>query len=155
NEMVVTFAPHADAKKTTDAVLSALGKLDVERVVTKQRTFGYRFIDVMLSGSRSVTPTISIIIAIMAAVVAFISMHRLMAERRREIGCLLAQGFSTRQLAACFVGIGLVPGVIGSLLGVASAMVFATKVTRTTADISGFPDPMMSWTPSYLALAAV
>ena len=48
---------------------AALGKLDVTRVVPKRATFGYRFIDVMLSGGRSVTPTIAIIIGLMAAIV--------------------------------------------------------------------------------------
>ena len=89
NDIVVTFAEDADPQKTTDVVAAALGTL-IERVVTKKSTFGYRFVEVALSGSRSVTPTISLLIALMASIVAFISMHRLVGERRREIGCLLA-----------------------------------------------------------------
>ncbi|MBX3204983.1 MAG: ABC transporter permease [Labilithrix sp.] len=154
NDVVVTFAAGADARATTDAVLAALGKLEIERVVTKKATFGYRFIDVMLSGSRSVTPIIALIVALMAAIVAFLSVHRLIAERRREIGCLLAQGFSPAQLAACFFALGLAPGVAGGLAGIPAAMLFARKVTRTTASISGFPDPIMAWDARWLAAAA-
>lgn len=144
NDLVVTFDKDADARTTQDAVLSALSKLEIERVVTKRSTFGYRFIDVMLSGSRSVTPIIAFIVALMAAIVAFISIHRLIAERRREIGCLLAQGYSPLQLALCFFGLGLVPGIVGGLAGIPAAMLFAEKVTRTTADISGLPEPIMA-----------
>lgn len=154
NDIVVTFEPNADARATTDAVLGALGKLEVERVVTKKSTFGYRFIDVMLSGSRSVGPMIALLVALMASIVAFISVHRLVAERRREIGCLLAQGYSPTQLGACFFGLGLVPGIVGGLAGIPAAMFFAWKVTRTTANISGFPEPVMVWDPKWLALAA-
>jgi ABC-type antimicrobial peptide transport system permease subunit len=154
NDVVVTFAPDADPRATTDAVLGKLGKLEIERVVTKRSTFGYRFIDVMLSGSRSMAPMLALLVALMAAIVAFISVHRLIAERRREIGALLAQGFSPSQLAGCFFGLGAIPGVIAGIAGIPAAMVFAWKVTRTTADISGFPEPVMAWDPKYLALAA-
>ncbi|MBX3263358.1 MAG: FtsX-like permease family protein [Labilithrix sp.] len=154
NDVVVTFDPTADPRATTDAVLAALGGLEIERVVTKEATFGYRFIDVMLSGSRSVTPIIALIVALMAAIVAFLSVHRLIAERRREIGCLLAQGFSPAQLAACFFALGLAPGVVGGLAGIPAAMAFATQVTRTTAGISGFPDPIMTWDAARLSAAA-
>jgi putative ABC transport system permease protein len=160
NDIVVTFDKNADPRATQAAVLSALSgpqalrKLEIERVVTKKSTFGYRFLDVMLSGSRCVTPIIAFIVALMAAIVAFISIHRLIAERRREIGCLLAQGYSPAQLAACFFGLGLVPGILGGIAGIPAAMFFAMKVTRTTANISGFPEPSMAWEPKWLVLAA-
>jgi putative ABC transport system permease protein len=154
NDIVLTFSPDADARATTEAVLAALGGLQVERVVKKQETFGHRFIDVLLSGSRSVTPTIALLVALMASIVAFISVHRVVAERRREIGCLLAQGFSAAQLAACFFLIGLVPGVLGGLAGIPSALLFGRAVARTTARITGFPEPLMPFCPGWLALAA-
>jgi putative ABC transport system permease protein len=153
NEVLVTFVPGADANHVTDAVLGALSKLEVERVVTKKATFGYRFIELVLAGSRSIAPTLAFIIALMASIVAFISMHRLIAERRREIGCLLAQGFSSLELAVVFFAIGLAPGVLGGLAGAPAAMLFAQKVTHTTAGISGFPDPIMVWDVRWLALA--
>lgn len=154
NDVVVTFAPGADKAKATDGVLAALRPLEIERVVTKDATFGYRFLDVILSGSRSVTPIIALIVALMASIVAVISMHRLVAERRKEIGALLAQGWSSGQLAACFFGMGLVPGLLGAALGVPAAMVFAAKVAKTSATISGFPAPIMDWSPKYLAFGA-
>lgn len=154
NDIVVSFDKGADPKATTNLVLTALGRLDVERVVAKEATFGYRFIDVMLSGSRSVTPIIAVIVALMAAIVAFISIHRLIAERRREIGVLLAQGFSPAEIAASFFALGLVPGVVGALAGVPAAMFFAMKVTRTSANISGFPEPMMRWEWRWFVLAS-
>lgn len=154
NDLVFTFDKTADRRATTDAILASLGKLEVERVVQKEATFGFRFIDVMLSGSKSVTPIIALIVALMAAIVAFISVHRLIAERRREIGCLLAQGFSPAELAGVFFALGLAPGVVGGLAGIPAAMFFATRVTRATANISGFPEPMMAWNPTWFVVAA-
>lgn len=157
NDIVVTFEPNADARKTTDAVvttLSATKGMEIERIVTKEQTFGYRFLDVILSGSRSVTPIIAMIVALMACIVAIISMHRLVAERRKEIGAFLAQGWSPAQLAVCFFGLGLVPGLLGAALGVPAAMGFAAKVAKTSSAISGFPSPMMAWSTTYLALGS-
>ncbi|MFO0738979.1 MAG: FtsX-like permease family protein [Labilithrix sp.] len=159
NDLVVSFDPRADPRATTDAVIAALsaspnGKVEIERIVTKEQTFGYRFLDVILSGSRSVTPIIAMIVALMACIVAIISMHRLVAERRKEIGALLAQGWSPGQLAVVFFGLGLVPGLVGAALGVPAAMGFAAKVARTSAVISGFPSPMMAWEATWLALGS-
>ena len=158
NDIVVGFKAGADPRVTTDAVLAALRTgatpIEIERIVTKEQTFGYRFLDVILSGSRSVTPIIAAIVALMACIVAIISMHRLVAERRKEIGAFLAQGWSPRQLAACFFGLGLVPGLLGAALGVPAAMGFAAKVANTSATISGFPAPMMAWDARYLGLGA-
>lgn len=156
NDIVVTFEPGADPRATTDAVIAALGAhpIEIERIVTKEQTFGYRFLDVILEGSRSVTPIIAMIVALMACIVAVISMHRLVAERRKEIGAFLAQGWSPGQLAACFFGLGLVPGLVGAALGVPAAMGFAAKVAKTSATISGFPAPIMTWSTTYLGLGA-
>jgi ABC-type antimicrobial peptide transport system permease subunit len=164
NDILVSFTKDADPRRTTDAVLAVLtsaasstgGKrpLEIERVVPKKSTFGYRFVNVALSGSSSVTPTITVLIALMASIVAFIAMHRLVGERRREIGCLLALGYSPRALAACFLTIGLVPGIVGGLVGVPSAMVFAAGLTSRVARISGLPKPLMVWEPRWLAFAA-
>lgn len=158
NDIVVSFEPHADRRATTDAVVSAFGALrgvEIERIVTKEQTFGYRFLDVILSGSRSVTPIIAMIVALMACIVAIISMHRLVAERRKEIGAFLAQGWSPAQLAVCFFGLGLVPGLLGAALGVPAAMAFAARVARTSATISGFPSPVMAWDTKWLALGSL
>jgi putative ABC transport system permease protein len=153
NDLVFTFEPGVDATRASERVLGELAALEIERVVTKRSTFGHRFIDVMLSGSRSVTPIIALLVGLMAAIVAFISVFRLVAERWREIGCLLAQGFSPLQLATCFFGLGLVPGCLGAFLGVPAAMVFAWKVACTSASITGFPEPHVAWEPTWLLLA--
>lgn len=154
NDVVVTFAPGADPRATTDAVLAALGKFEIESVTPKTAPAGYRFLDVILAGTRSVIPTIAGIIAIMAAIVSLVSLQRLVAERRTEIGVLLAQGYAPAQIAACFFGLGLVPGVGGGFLGIPAAAAFARAVAQTTASTWGMPDPIITWSPRWFALAA-
>jgi ABC-type lipoprotein release transport system permease subunit len=154
NDVVVGFSPGADPRRTTDAVLAAMGKLDIERVVTKESAVSHRVIDVLVAGFQSVMPTVASIMALIAAIVTFISMHRLVAERRREIGCLLAMGYSPAELAGCFFGIGLVPGVIGGMAGIPGAMLFARQLARSSASAAGFPDPTMTWSATWLGLGA-
>jgi ABC-type lipoprotein release transport system permease subunit len=154
NDVIVSFAPGADPVATKDAVLAAMKGYEIDRIVTKEQTFGFRFLGVILSGSRNVTPIIAMIVALMASIVAVISMHRLVAERRKEIGAFLAQGWSPWQLAVAFFGLGLVPGILGAVLGVPAAMLFAMKVAGTSAVISGFPAPIMDWAPMWLAVGS-
>ncbi len=154
NNLVFTFAEGREPAATTRAIQEALGGLEVQRVVAKRGNFGFRFIEEMIGGSRVVMPAIALLLAIMALVVTFLSVSRLVSERRREIGCLLAHGFSPSQLVLGFVAIGLLPGLVGAALGVPGSMAFARLLTRANADITGFPEPMMLFAPGKLALAS-
>lgn len=154
NNLVFTFAEGADPAATTRAIRDALVGLELERVVPKRGNFGFRFVEEMIGGARVVMPAIALLLAIMALVVTFLSVSRLVAERRHAIGCLLAHGFSPAQLVAGFVALGLVPGIVGAVLGVPAAMAFAQMLTHANADITGFPEPMMLFAPGRLALAS-
>jgi putative ABC transport system permease protein len=153
NDVVLSFARDADSKATTERILSVLEPLGIERVVTKKASFGYRFLDVILSGSRAVAPILALIVALMASIVSVLSMHRLIRERRPELGSLLALGYSPAQLSVTFFAMGLVPGIVGGLAGIVAAMAFGAMVAIKTASISGLPTPIMAWEPPALTLA--
>jgi len=124
--------------------------------VPKTSNFGYRYVDEILGGSRVFMPMTAILLAVMATIVAFISINRLVVSRRREIGSLLALGYSRGHFVLGFLVIGGVPGLVGALLGVPGACLFAVHLAKTNATIAGLPDPIMvySWT-SLLAAGAV
>lgn len=145
NDLLFTFDPKADPVATKDRVLLALSALDIERVTPKKSQFGYRYVEEMLGGRRIFFPVVALIIAMMAAIVTAISVNRLVVNRRREIGTLLAHGAAPSQFVVGFTILGLLPGIAGGLLGLLGAMRFAVLMARKNASIAGLPEPLMQY----------
>jgi len=158
NNYLFSYEEGADAKETSKAVLAALSKLQVERVVPKKSNFGYRYIEEMLGAARIFMPATAAILAIMAAIVTFISVNRLVVSRRREIGGLLAQGYAPGQFVIGFAILGLGPGIMGGLLGAPGAVGLGIGLANKNSELAGLPDPIMRYTTanfSYAILSAV
>jgi len=155
NDLLFTFDAGVDPEEATRAVLGALSGVDVERVVPRRANFGHRYVDEILRGSRSVLPVVALLLATMAAVVAFLSVQRLVAERRRDIGTLLAHGYSARELVLAVLPFGLVPGIAGALAGVPGAFAFAAALARLNSRVAGFPEPVLAWSWRSLGFAGL
>ena len=119
DELLVTFRPDADRGAATSAILRLLGDhdIEIERVTPKDSAFGHRYVDVLLSGGRIVTPFVAIVLASMAAIAIVVTVSRLAVERRKEIAVLLAQGTEPAALAIAFAGVGLIGGFMGATAG--------------------------------------
>lgn len=153
NEVSFRFEPGADPEKTSHAVIAALSALHIERAMPRSSNFGFRYVENILGGSRIFMPMTAALLAAMAAIVAIVLVSRLVGDRRREIGALMAQGFSAPELVAALMLLGLIPAALGGLAGVPSAMLFAKSLAVTNASIAGLPDPMMIYPAARLVSA--
>jgi ABC-type lipoprotein release transport system permease subunit len=159
DELLVTFHAGTDtsaATAATAALLQALSERDVEveRVTPRESAFAHRYVDVLLSAGRIVTPFVSMVLALMAAIAIVVTVSRLAVERRRELAVLLAQGASPASLACAFAGVGLIGGVLGAVAGLPGALAFACASARTSAEIAGLPEPPLVVALAPLAVGA-
>lgn len=143
NEVSFRFAAGADRKTTGEAVTQALHASHIERAMPRASNFGFRYVENILGGSRIFMPMTALLLAAMAAIVAIVLVSRLIGDRRREIGALMAQGFSAAEFVAALLLLGLIPAAVGGLLGVPGAMLFAKSLADTNASVAGLPDPIM------------
>jgi putative ABC transport system permease protein len=152
NDLCFRFAPGADHEATTRLVLLALRGVEIERVTPRAASFGDRYLDVMLGGARVMAPVTALLTSLLAAIVACIAAHRTSTERRREIGCLLALGFRPREVAVVFFAVGFVPATVATVVGAPTSLLFGRILAHTSAQVAGFPEPLLSWTFSDLAI---
>lgn len=153
NELAFRFAPGADREKTSAALTRALDTLHIERAMPLESNFGFRYVENILGGSRIFMPMTALLLAAMAAIVAVVIVARLISDRRREIGALMAQGFGAGQFVAALLLLGLIPAAIGALVGVPGAMLFAKSLADTNASVAGLPDTLMIYPPGRLVSA--
>jgi len=77
--------------------------------------------------------------------VAFVTTERLIARQRREIGALMAMGYSARHFYAGYLLLGLVPGLIGACLGSLAAVFYARAFAANLSQMAGLPEPVMRY----------
>jgi len=112
---------------------------------------------------RTVTILIIGLIVFVAALNLFIRLYLLVVEKNRDIAVLMAMGARTGQVRRIFQYQGLVIGVLGTVLGLASGYVFSYfgshyRLIRLEADIYSIqyvPFAPRAWDALWIALAAI
>jgi putative ABC transport system permease protein len=80
---------------------------------------------------RALAMALAVLLAVAAGFSAMNTMYAAVSQRTREVGTLLALGFSARRVTACFVAESLVMAVAGGVLGSLAALLlggFSTAV---------------------------
>jgi putative ABC transport system permease protein len=89
-----------------------------------------------------------------AAMAAYVMITRLVHAQRPQIGILLANGFTKRQVLRHYLGYGLIPGLIGSIPGAIAGVLLARVITGVYTDFISVPITVIEFYPSTL-LAAI
>jgi len=122
DNVAVTFAPGADPAAARAAVERALTRhVTIEEVTPRSRQLGERFLRLDLQSFSQYVPAIIVVFAMVAALAVLLTVSRLVHGRRREIGTLLALGFSPRQIGLAHMVALLAVGAAGVAIGLAGA----------------------------------
>ena len=153
NEVSFRLRPGADRATAARAITAALHGVHIERSMPLESNFGYRYVENILGGSRIFMPMTALLLAAMAAIVAMVIVARLIADRRKEIGALMAQGFSRANFVSALLLLGIAPALAACVAGIPSAMLFGKGLAETNASIAGLPPPIMIYPAARLASA--
>jgi len=88
-----------------------------------------------------------------AAMAAYVMITRLVHAQRPQIGILLANGFTKRQVLRHYLGFGLVPGLIGSIPGAIAGVLLARVITGLYTGFISVPITVIRFYPSTLFTA--
>ena len=139
NDLLFRFEPGVDREAVKRRVLERLDKLNVSQVVTKERQFGARYISTQLRAIAHFLPAMVILLTTLAAVITTINFSRLIATERREIGVLMAVGYSPWPIFRSYVEGALVLGLAGSLVGVVLSFPMRDLFAGLSANSMGMP----------------
>ena len=90
-----------------------------------------------------------------AAVVLYITMHRLIDQQRIQIGTMLSLGITGRQIGFHYLGYGLIIGVIGGAVGGFLGNLGATPLIAYYRNFFNLPDAVAGISMKYLVLGIV
>ena len=155
NELLFRYEPGVDEKAAREAIVKALGTLEIEEIVPRRSNIGYRMHEELLRVPRVLAPILAFVIGSLGAIVAYVLMMRIVESQRREIGALLAVGFPAWHFIAAYALVGLTPALFGALVGLRLARWFGRFQAVDQARTLGMtmPEIVMPW-PTLLVLAA-
>ncbi len=139
NDLIFEFEPGADPAAVKREVLRRLSKLTFDSVMPRERQFSYRYIETQVGAIGFFTPAMTVVLQTLAFAITLINFNRMVASERREIGALMALGYSRAALIATYVESGLLLGLVGSALGAGLALVFRDLFARIYAASMGMP----------------
>ncbi|MDJ0961572.1 MAG: ABC transporter permease [Acidimicrobiia bacterium] len=85
-----------------------------------------------------------------AAMAAYVMISRLVHTQRPQIGVLLANGFTRRQVLLHYLGYGFAPGLAGALPGAIVGVLLARAITRLYTDLLAIPVTLIQFYPATL-----
>lgn len=104
--------------------------IEVDRYEPRSENFSYAFLDKDMQSLREINPAIILVFMLVTLLVSFVVFRQIIGTQRREIATMMALGIPKGAIIRSFLVagaiIGLVGGIIGFLLSVATAAVFVS-----------------------------
>ena len=99
------------------ALEDELGRFGLSALYDKKDLLSYFFLDMEISSIHAMATTMPMVFLMLAVVVLYLMLKRVIEQERTQIGTLKAFGYSNRQLMAHYLSYGAVTGLLGGALG--------------------------------------
>ena len=150
NNISLTYARGADPQRVQTSLERILADKEILKETPKEEQFTYRTVERRLKMHRVFLPTIIAIFDIIAFLITFMTVDRMVRSQRREIGVLMALGYGPLRILKSYFLIGLILGVLGSILGCLFSFPLAFAITQAFKRGVGFPIIIFSFIPAPL-----
>jgi putative ABC transport system permease protein len=150
NNLVVGLPPDAPAS-VRDQLTAGLPVADV---VSRDQQFSFRFTQADLNSFETFAPILGLVFGAIGLLVIGLSLRRLVHSQRRELGALLAIGYSPGAVAVTVLLPATAIALAGAILAVGVAVLVARLISSEYANAVGFPEIVHSLAPAPLGLAA-
>ncbi len=155
NDLLFHYQPGHDPAKIKEAILSKLEGRLLERVIEKEQHLSRRHIILDRDVFKIFEPAISLVLGLMAFALVIINMDRILRHRQRELGVLLALGYTPKQVLASYLIAALGLALLGMVLGTAGAVGFREAFLGIYSEAHGLAYLEKHTPPRVLALGWV
>lgn len=120
NDIVFGLAEGYDFEGVRTQVEDALAPYGLKELIGKEDQVSYAFLKLEVDGIQSMASALPAVFVLMATVVLYLMMKRVIEQDRTQIGTLKALGFSKLQILLHYLSYGAITGLVGGLFGFAA-----------------------------------
>ena len=153
NEALLYYADGEENAALSESLTADAYSLGALEVFTRAEQPSNAALEEDLKGFEELGLFFPILFLTAAAMAAYVMITRLVHAQRPQIGILLANGFTKRQVLRHYLGYGLIPGLIGSIPGAIAGVLLARVITGVYTDFISVPITVIEFYPSTLFAA--
>ncbi len=153
NEALLYYAGGDENAALSESLTADAYSLGALEVFTRAEQPSNAALEEDLKGFEELGLFFPILFLTAAAMAAYVMITRLVHAQRPQIGILLANGFTKRQVLRHYLGYGLIPGLIGSIPGAIAGVLLARVITGVYTDFISVPVTVIEFYPSTLFAA--
>ena len=152
NSFTFTLQPGYEVKDVKDQVEELLKPYGCYSVYGREDHQSASMLNSELSQLEEMAVVLPFLFLFVAAVVLYITMHRLIDQQRIQIGTMLSLGITGRQIGLHYLGYGLLIGVFGGAVGGLLGNFGASPLITYYRQYYNLPDAMAGISMKYLML---
>ncbi len=155
NSLSILLEEGTDVDKAKDDVKRVLKEFGVTEIVERENQISSKMLSEELKGLKSTGGAFPIIFFIVAAVIIYITMGRMVENQRTQIGVLKAFGFSNLKVLFHYLSYAAFIAIIGSVLGSIFGMYLGKAFTELENSYFNLPVAEMKMYPELVIPASV
>ncbi len=155
NNLTMLFHEGTDVDKAKDDVKKALKEFGVTGIVERENQISNKMLSEELKGLKSTGGAFPVIFFIVAAVIIYITMGRMVENQRSQIGVLKAFGFSNLQVLLHYLSYSVVIAILGSIIGAIFGMFLGKAFTELENTYFNLPAADMKMYPELVIPASM
>ncbi len=118
NEFLIMLRPGTVWEDAKEEIRDALAPYGCYQVYPRKDQISVAMLEMELEQLEKMTLVVPFLFLLVAAVILYISLHRMVQQQRLQIGCMLAIGLKPKVIRRHYLGYGGAVGFAGGLLGI-------------------------------------
>lgn len=139
NEAAVILTPGADIERVKAKLERLLNRYGLIEVILRKDQLSYSTFSTEIEQLKSASGLFPIIFLLVAAVIIYITMSRMIENQRIQIGTLKALGYSNLAILFHYLSYGILIGIAGSGLGAAAGMYLGESIIAIYNNVYQLP----------------
>lgn len=145
NELIVDAKENYNMEKLSKEIESKSKDMPYLYELTKERTVSFAVIDQNIKSTKSMSIILPIVMFIVASIIIFLTMSRIINTQRSQIGIMKALGIKNRSIMAHYIGYSIFTVITGFTIGsIIGFYIFINVGTVQLAERYSFPDLKLS-----------
>ena len=148
NEVVVYYAAGEPDAALTAELTARARDLDAADSYTREEQASNSALEQDLQGFEEMSLFFPILFLAAASMAAYVMINRLVYAQRPQIGILLAEGYTRRQIRGHYLGYGVLPALAGAIPGIFAGALLAQLITEWYIGIISVPTRVVEFRPT-------
>lgn len=155
NSLSMTVREGTDIEKAKKDVETLLKRYGATGVTDRDSQVSFKLVDEKIKGYQSLGSSFPVIFFIVAAVIIYITMGRMVENQKQQIGVLKAFGFTNLQVLAHYLSFSAFIAILGSILGSVVGLYLGMGFTMVINMYFSFPGAKAAMYPDLVLPASL